>query len=96
MTTDFLAASAEAKKNLHSAQARHARARAQADQRRDSALDRHRAEAEAAAGIEASAWRELMAVPGMTVATAGRITQTPPSTVRRWLSTSSAEDTSCN
>ena len=96
MTTDFLAASAEAKKNLRSAQARHARARAQADQRRDRALDRHRAEAEAAASIEASAWRELMAVPGMTVATAGRITQTPPSTVRRWLSSTGAEGPSCN
>ena len=96
MTTDFLTASAEAKKNLQAAKARHARARAQADQRRDAALERHRVEADAAAGIEAAAWRELLEVPGMTVATAGRITATPPSTVRRWLSTSSAQDASCS
>ena len=37
--------------------------------------------------VEAAAWRELMTVPGMTVATASRIGETPVVAVRRWLAT---------
>jgi len=91
MTTDFLTASGEAKKTLQAARARHARLKAQADQRLAGALARHSAEVAVAAGVEAAAWRELMTVPGMTVATASRIGETPVSTVRRWLATPAAE-----
>jgi predicted DNA-binding helix-hairpin-helix protein len=87
MTTDFLVASSEAKKALQTAKARHARLKAQADERLAGALTRHRSELAVAAAVEAAAWRELMKVPGMTVATAARIGETPVSTVRRWLST---------
>ena len=87
MTTDFLVASTEAKKALQTAKARHAKLKAQADERLAGALTRHRAELAVAAAVEAAAWRELMTVPGMTVATAARIGETPVSTVRRWLTT---------
>jgi hypothetical protein len=87
MTTDFLTASAEAKKALQSARARHARLQAQADERLATAQARHRAETAVAVGVEAAAWRELMTVPGMTISTAARIGETPVSAVRRWLAT---------
>jgi len=99
MTTDFLVASTEAKKALQTAKARHAKLKAQADERLAGALTRHRAELAVAAAVEAAAWRELMTVPGMTVATAARIGETPVSTVRRWLTTPTPDastDSSCN
>lgn len=92
MTTDFLSASAEAKKTLQAAKARHAKLKARADQRLAGALTRHRAELAVAAAVEAAAWRELMTVPGMTVATASHIGETPASTVRRWLTTPTSPD----
>jgi predicted DNA-binding helix-hairpin-helix protein len=96
MTTDFLTASAEAKKALQAAKARHAKLKAQADERLAGAMTRHRAELAVAAGVEAAAWRELMTVPGMTVATAARIGETPVSAVRRWLATAPVEGSSCS
>lgn len=96
MSTDFLTASGEAKKALLAAKARHARLKAQADERLAGAQTRHQAELAVAAAIEAAAWRELMTVPGMTVATASRIGETPVGAVRRWLATGSTEDASCS
>ena len=96
MTTDFLTASAEAKKALQAAKARHAKLKAQADERLAGALTRHRAELAVAAGVEAAAWRELMTVPGMTIATAARIGETPASAVRRWLASTPGEGPSCS
>jgi hypothetical protein len=99
MTTDFLTASAEAKKTLLAAKARHARLKAQADDRLAGAMTRHQAELAVAAAVEAAAWRDLMTVPGMTVATASRIGEAPASTVRRWLATpqpGAATEASCS
>ena len=99
MTTDFLTASAEAKKTLLAARARHARLKAQADERLAGAMTRHQAELAVATAVEAAAWRDLMTVPGMTVATASRIGEAPVSTVRRWLATppsGASADSSCS
>lgn len=95
MTSDFLTASAEAKRTLKAARARHAKLKAQADERLAAALTRHRAELTVAASVEAAAWRDLLRVPGMTVATASRIGEAPVSTVRRWLATTPGEGASC-
>ncbi|MDO8308921.1 MAG: hypothetical protein Q7V58_11260 [Actinomycetota bacterium] len=95
MTTDFLTASADANRTLQAARAHHARLKGRADERLASALTRHRAELAVAAGVEAAAWRKLMTVPGMTLATASRIGETPVSAVRRWLATAPIDVTSC-
>jgi NAD(P)-dependent dehydrogenase (short-subunit alcohol dehydrogenase family) len=51
---------------------------------------------EVAAAVEADAWRALMDVPGMTVATAGRIGAVGATTVRRWLATPRRASGSCS
>lgn len=85
MGIDFLTASAGAARRLQAAQARHARLKSQADARLASAQARHRAEADAAADVEAQAWVSLLAIPGMSVASASQITRTSPAVVRRWI-----------
>jgi predicted DNA-binding helix-hairpin-helix protein len=84
MHSDFLAASAEAAKALTAAQARHERLNAAADTRLDAAKARHRRDFEAAMTVEAAAWSELLAIPGMSVPTAARITGASASAVTRW------------
>lgn len=85
MEIDFLTASAGAARRLQAAQVRHARLKAQADARLAVAQDRHRAEARTAADVEAQAWASLLAIPGMSVASASQITHTSPTVVRRWV-----------
>lgn len=85
MANDFLTASTEAAKTLASARRRRTALTAQADQRLARATERHRSEVAAADAVEAEAWRSLMAVEGMTVATAAHIGGVGTSTARRWL-----------
>lgn len=88
MDNDFLAASTEAAKTLASARKRRTALTTQADRRLARASERHRSEVAAADEIEAEAWRALMAVKGMTVATAAHIGGVGSSTARRWLAPS--------
>ncbi|MDP1878459.1 MAG: hypothetical protein Q8M17_12985 [Actinomycetota bacterium] len=84
MASDFLTVSAGAAKALTVAQARHARLAADADRRLDAAKARHRRDIEAATAVEATAWAAMLAIPGMSVPTAARITGTSASAVTRW------------
>lgn len=95
MTSDFLTASTDAAKALTVAQARHARLAADADRRLDAAKARHRRDVEAAMAVEATAWAAMLAIPGMSVPTAARITGTSPSAVTRW-GARSREAASCS
>ena len=52
------------------------------------AQTRYSSDVEAAASVEAAAWRALLAVPGMTVTTAAALCETSDATVHRWLSRS--------
>jgi hypothetical protein len=96
MVNDFLTASTEAAKGLQAARVRHQQLKNVADQRLKVALARHRSGLEDAAAVEADAWRALMDVPGMTVATAGRIGAVGATTVRRWLATPRRASGSCS
>lgn len=96
MGNDFLTASAEAAHGLEVARSKHARLKEQADQRLAAATARHAKDLDAAAAVEAQAWRALMDVPGMTVSTAGRIGAVGPTTVRRWLATPTPGQASCS
>lgn len=96
MGNDFLTASADASRGLEVARAKHARLKEQADQRLATATARHAVDLDAAAAVEATAWRALMDVPGMTVSTAGRIGAVGPTTVRRWLATATPAQASCS
>lgn len=87
MGSEFLVASAKASRGLALARDRHARARHRADDRLAAAQAIHADEVAAAAGIEAEAWRQLMAVPGMTIATAAQIGDVSTRAVHSWLST---------
>lgn len=85
MASDFLTVSADAARALAAAQARHARLAADADRRLDAAKARHRRDVEAAMAVEAAAWSAMLAIPGMSVPTAARITGTSASGVTRWV-----------
>ena len=86
MTNPFMTASSNALRALTTAQARNARLKAKADRRLEVAQARHEAELDRAAAVEAAAWHELLAVPGMTITTAAVLTSTSESTVNRWTS----------
>jgi hypothetical protein len=86
MTNPFLTSTTQALRALDVAQARHARLKAKADRRLEAAQARHAAELEGAAAVEAAAWHDLLAVPGMTITTAAALTSTSESTVNRWTS----------
>lgn len=96
MGNDFLTASAEASRGLEVARSKHARLKDLADQRLATATARHAKDLDAAAAVEATAWRALMDVPGMSVSTAGRIGAVGPTTVRRWLATPPPGQASCS
>lgn len=85
MSNEFLTASMDAAGQLQVAQRRHEALRAKADRRLAVAQQRHVADLHTAAAVEAAGWQVLMAVPGMTIATAARIGGTSESTVSRWL-----------
>jgi hypothetical protein len=94
--SDFLTASAEAVKALTAAQSRHERLAAAADVRLDAAKARHHRDRDAAMAIEAAAWSDLLAIPGMSVTTAARITGTSASAVTRWAARARQESPSCS
>lgn len=88
MSNTFMALTANALRGLKIAQTRHARLRIRADNRLKAAQSRHASDADAAANVEAAAWRALLAVPGMTVTTAAALCETSEATVHRWASRS--------
>lgn len=94
MGIDFLTASAGAARRLQAAQVRHARLKSQADARLAFAQGRHRDDSRAAAAVEARAWMDLLAIPGMTVASASQITHASPAVVRGWISIATRPETS--
>ncbi len=96
MHSDFLSVSAEAAKALTAAQARHERLSAAADARLDAAKARHRRDRDAAMAVEAAAWSDLLAIPGMSVPTAARITGTSASAVTRWAARARQGSPSCS
>jgi hypothetical protein len=96
VSTDFLTASSDAAKTLTAAQARRQRLVAAADARLQAAKARHQDELDAALGIEAAAWAGLLAVPGMSVPTAARITGTSASSVTRWAARARQGTASCS
>ena len=94
ISNDFLAASAAAAKDLATAQFRRAVLEAKADERLAQAQQRHSFDLTEAQQVEAGAWKQLMAVPGMTVATAAQIGGTTVIKVSRWIKTKPG--TKCN
>ena len=85
MSNLFIAESTRALRALKTAQRQHARLKAKADQRLQAARARHLEELEAAAAIEAHAWRNLLAVPGVSAATAAALCDTSEAAVHRWI-----------
>lgn len=96
MGNEFLTASMDAAKDLEAAQARHAQLVDKADQRFEAARARRDLDVAAARRVESEAWRRLMAVPGMTAATAGRIGNTSTIKVGRWIADLDGGASSCN
>ncbi len=86
MNNDFLTASAIAAKDLTAAQAKRAGLERKASDRLAKAQERFSLELIEARRVEAEAWTQLMAVPGMTAATAAQIGGTTAIKVSRWIS----------
>lgn len=93
---EFLTASVDAAKDLQSAQARHAQLVHKADQRYEAARSRRDLEVMSARRVEAESWKRLMAIPGMTAATAGRIGNTSATKVNQWIAEPDGDTSSCN
>lgn len=91
----FLAASAVAANDLAAAQAKRAGLEAKASERLSKAQQRHTLDLAEARRVEAKAWKQLMAVPGMTAATAAQIGGTTTIKVSRWIS-GDAQDSACS
>jgi|GEM_PF-2637278 len=92
---EFLSASAVAANDLAAAQAKRAGLEALASQRLAKAQERYTLDLTEARRVEAKAWKQLMAVPGMTAATAAQIGGTTAIKVSRWIS-GGGEDSQCN
>lgn len=82
---DYLAATRDAVRKLTASRGRHAHWRARAERKLAAAKDRHDVELAKAQTIEAEAWRELLALPGMTPATAAAVTEIDRAEVARWV-----------
>lgn len=95
MGNEFLATTTRAAKALAAAQTKRAGLEAKADEHLAKAQQRHDLELADARQVEADAWKHLMAIPGMTAATAAQIGGTTSIKVSRWVSDRS-ESTSCN
>lgn len=85
MTTDFLTSMAAAAKDLTAAQAKRAAMLAKATDRLATAKSRFDGDVDEARLVEAEAWNRLMAVPGMTAATAAQLGGTTAIKVSRWV-----------
>jgi hypothetical protein len=92
---DFLSASTVAAMDLASAQGKRASLEARANERLVRSKQRHGVDLAEARQVEAAAWRRLMAIPGMTAATAAQIGGTTVIKVSRWVAADD-ESTSCN
>ncbi len=95
MSNDFLIASTIAAKDLTAAQAKRAGLEAKASDRLAKAQERFSIDLIEARRVEAAAWKRLMAVPGMTAATAAQIGGTTAIKVSRWISPRD-EDSTCS
>ena len=95
MANDFLTASTLAAKDLTAAQGKRAALEHKAAARLATAQERFELEMAEARAIEAAAWKQLMAVPGMTASTAAQIGGTSAIKVSRWIS-GAVVDESCN
>ena len=96
MRSDFLSASADAAKALAASQSRRERLANAADTRLEAAKARHRRDMDAAMAVEAQAWSDLLAIPGMSIPTAARITGASASAVTRWAARSRQGGPSCS
>lgn len=85
-SNDFLAASTVAAKDLAAAQVKRTVLEGRANERLALARQRHSVDLSDARRVEADAWKRLMAVPGMTAATAAQIGGTTAIKVSRWIS----------
>ena len=85
MTTNFLTAMATAAKDLSAAQAKQASLTAKAGERLAAAQARFDVELEQARLVEADGWKRLIAVEGMTAATAAQLGGTTAIKVSRWI-----------
>ncbi|MDO8731455.1 MAG: hypothetical protein Q7L55_02630 [Actinomycetota bacterium] len=84
MKNAFMTSTSRALVELRAAQVRHGRMRSRADAKLDAAKVRHAAEIAAAAGIEADAWQVLLAIPGVSIATASALLDVSQTSVSRW------------
>ena len=91
MTTDFLTAMATATKDLSAAQTKRASLITKAADRLATAQPRFDVELEQARLVEANGWKQLMAVPGMTAATAAQLGGTTAIKVSRWIRTETGD-----
>jgi hypothetical protein len=85
MTNPFIRESARGLRALQRAQVRRARLEARAQHTLDLAVSEHRDRFRAAEALEKEAWRELLAVPGMTPQTAAALCGVSVATVSRGL-----------
>ena len=84
MTNAFMTSTRQALVKLRAAQVKHSRMRNRADANLEAAKARHSAEVTAAAGIEAEAWQVLLAIPGVSVATAAALLDVSETSIGRW------------
>lgn len=84
MRNTFMGSAREALVSLLAAQAKHERLKARADRRLEAAKAVHAAEIVRAARLEADAWHALLAVPGVTTATAAALLEVSEATVVKW------------
>ena len=84
MKNAFMTSTSRALVELRAAQVKHARMRSRADAKLEAAKARHSAEVAAAAGIEADAWQALLAIPGVSIATASALLDVSETSIARW------------
>ena len=84
MVNAFLINTRNAARKLTASRTRHELWRARAEGKLTAAKERHAVELARAWLIEAEAWRELFAVPGMTAPTASVMTGIDQAEVTRW------------
>ncbi len=81
----FLANTRNATRKLTASRTRHELWRARAEGKLTAAKEKHEAELAKAWSIEAEAWRELFAIPGMTAPTVSVMTGIDQAEVTRWI-----------
>ena len=84
MVSSFLTSARQAAHDVHNAKVRHELWLARAEERLASARVRHASDVAKAKAIEAGAWRELLAIPGMTDGTAAVLLDVSIGEVSRW------------